>query len=174
MLLLARPTAQERRPSLPGDGLVSNPAAEVMHAVTVRAPPQCVWPWLAQMGAGRAGWYSYDWIDNGGKPSATEVTLELQPIAVGDIMPALPGAQDAFVVAAVERERDLPLDGPGGRGRRFGQLGVLSRAARQGRPALDSRACRRALAGGRSRGCRRACSGQSSAFTLFLPSCRAG
>ena len=55
------------------DALVSNAAATVMHAATIRAPVECVWPWLVQMGAGRAGWYSYDWVDNGGKPSASEV-----------------------------------------------------------------------------------------------------
>jgi hypothetical protein len=109
MPLLARPTAEERRRALPGDGFVPNPAATVMHAVTIRAAPECVWPWLAQMGAGRAGWYSYDWIDNGGRPSATEVIPELQHIAMGDVMPALPGARDVFLAAAVEPGRDLVL-----------------------------------------------------------------
>ncbi len=112
MPLLARPTKDELRRSLPGDGVVPDAAAEVMHAVTIRAPPECVWPWLVQMGAGRAGWYSYDWIDNGGKPSATEIIPELQHTAAGDVMPALPGARDAFVVAAVEPQRDLVLTVP--------------------------------------------------------------
>ncbi len=63
-------------------------------------------------GAGRAGWYSYDSIDNDGHPSATEVIPELQHLAVGDVVPALPGARDAFVVAAVEPLRDLVLAVP--------------------------------------------------------------
>ena len=112
LLLFAWPTADERRRSLPGDGIVPNAAAEVMHAVTIYAPPECVWPWLAQMGAGRAGWYSYDLIDNDGHPSATEVIPELQHLAVGDVVPGLPGARDAFVVAAVEPLRDLVLAVP--------------------------------------------------------------
>ena len=112
MLVFARPTADERRRALPGDGVVPNAVAEVMHAVTIRAPPECVWPWLAQMGAGRAGWYSYDSIDNDGHPSATEVIPELQHLAVGDLAPALPGARDSFIVAAVEPFRDLVLEVP--------------------------------------------------------------
>jgi hypothetical protein len=112
MLLFARPTREELQRPLPGDSLVSNAAATVMHAVTIRAPLEYVWPWLVQMGAGRAGWYSYDWIDNGGKPSATEIIPELQHIAPGDVMPSLPGAQDSFIVAAVELRRDLVLTVP--------------------------------------------------------------
>jgi hypothetical protein len=59
---------------------------------------------LIQIGAGRAGWYSYDRIDNGGVPSAGRVILALQHIEVGNIMPAVPNAQDAFIV----RGSDFP------------------------------------------------------------------
>jgi len=41
--------------------------AKINHAITIRRSPHDVWPWLAQMGAGRAGWYGYDFIDNGGQ-----------------------------------------------------------------------------------------------------------
>ena len=80
-----------------------------MHAVTIAAPPESVWPWLAQMGAGRAGWYSYDWVDNDGRPSARTIVPEHQHLTVGDIMPSLPGATDSFVVAAITPARDLVL-----------------------------------------------------------------
>jgi hypothetical protein len=112
MLLFAWPTEDELRRPLPGDALVSDAAATVMHAATICAPLECVWPWLVQMGAGRAGWYSYDWVDNGGKPSASEIIPELQHIAPGDIMPSLPGAQDSFMVAAIEPQHDLVLTVP--------------------------------------------------------------
>jgi hypothetical protein len=68
------------------------------------------------MGAGRAGWYSWDAIDNGGAPSATAIMPALQTVASGDVMPAVPGATDAFVVAAVDPPRDLVLTVPDGRG----------------------------------------------------------
>ena len=104
-----RPTADERHRALPGDGIVADAAGVVMHAVTIAAAPEYVWPWLVQMGSGRGGWYSYDWVDNDGRPSATQIIPEFQNLAVGDIMPSLPGATDQFVVAAIEPFRDLVL-----------------------------------------------------------------
>jgi uncharacterized protein YndB with AHSA1/START domain len=44
---------------MPADSVVPAPMGTVTHALTIDAPPQRVWPWLAQMGAGRAGWYSF-------------------------------------------------------------------------------------------------------------------
>jgi hypothetical protein len=110
-------TAAERDRPLPADDLVPDPIFTSIHAITIDASPEEVWPWIAQMGAGRAGWYSWDQIDNGGRSSATSVLPELQTVVPGDIMPAVPGAADAFIVAAVEPPRDLVLtvaDGYGG------------------------------------------------------------
>jgi hypothetical protein len=98
---------------LPGDELVARPIGVFTHAVTIQAPPAEVWPWLAQMGAGtRAGWYSYDRLDNAGTRSAWRVLAWLQDIAVGDLIPALPGARDAFVVVAIEPDQTLVLGVP--------------------------------------------------------------
>ena len=108
-MLNVRATASERRRALPGDNFLINAAGTVMHAVTIATPPAVLWPWLVQMGAGRAGWYSYDWIDNDGEPSAERIVAELQRLCVGDIMPSLPGATDSFVVAAITPDRDLVL-----------------------------------------------------------------
>ena len=68
------------------------------------------------MGSDRAGWYSWDAIDNGEKPSALRIVPDFQTVAPGDVMPAVPGAKDAFVVAAVDRPRDLVLMAPAGSG----------------------------------------------------------
>ncbi len=87
-----------------------------MHAITIAAPPERVWPWLVQMGSRRAGWYSYDWVDNDGHPSATEIIPALQHLAPGDVMPSLPGAEDSFIVGAVQPERDLVLTVPAAAG----------------------------------------------------------
>ena len=65
------------------------------------------------MGAGvRAGWYSYDWLDNGRQPSATRIAPELQNPAVGTIFPALPGVTEGFTLLAIEPERVLTLGWP--------------------------------------------------------------
>jgi hypothetical protein len=62
------------------------------------------------MGAGtRAGWYSYDWIDNGRRPSASRIVPELQHPAVGSIFPAGPGITDGFTLIAIDPERLLML-----------------------------------------------------------------
>ncbi len=109
-------TAVERHRSLTADELVPDPIFTSTHAITISAPPEHVWPWVAQMGAGRGGWYSWDAIDNGGTPSAMRVLPELQTVVPGDVMPAVPGATDAFVVAAVDPPRDLVLTVPDGHG----------------------------------------------------------
>ena len=105
-----RTTPEEEASALPGDELIARPIGSLQHAITIRRPPCEVWPWLAQMGAGnRAGWYSYDALDNGGRPSAVRIVPELQRITVGTVFPALPGVTDAFTVLALEPPRSLIL-----------------------------------------------------------------
>src|SRR5215472_13799956 len=52
--------------STAAEATIERPGGDLMttRAVAISAPPSCVWPWLAQMGSGRAGHYSYDWIEN--------------------------------------------------------------------------------------------------------------
>jgi hypothetical protein len=105
-------TIEEKHRFLPGDDLISDPLESLTHAITVRCPSEQVWPWLAQMGAGRAGWYSYDAIDNGGQPSAERIIPELQTVEVGYLFPWLPGATEGFNVLACEHGRALVLGAP--------------------------------------------------------------
>jgi hypothetical protein len=105
-----RPTHEERTRVLPGDERIPEAIDTLTHGVTIQRSPRDVWPWLVQMGAGtRAGWYSYDWLDNGRKRSATRIVPGLQRPATGTIFPAVPGVTDAFVVLAIELERLLIL-----------------------------------------------------------------
>jgi hypothetical protein len=99
----------ERVRDLSGDELIPKATGSVTHAITIRRSALDVWPWLAQMGSGRAGWYAYDFIDNGGQPSAERILPEFQNVGVGTVFPALPGAKDVFVVARCEPERSLVL-----------------------------------------------------------------
>ena len=101
-----------RNSDLPGDDLIAHPLASLTHAITIRCTPEAVWPWLAQMGAGRAGWYSYDAIDNGGKPSARRIVPELQTIEVGYLFPWLPGASEGFILMACAPGSFLVLGAP--------------------------------------------------------------
>ncbi len=113
MMSSCRATRAERREPLPGDALVADPLIAITHAIDVAVPPERVWPWLAQMGAGRAGWYSWDRLDNGGARSADRLVPELQRIGPGDVLPAVPGASDVFAVARAEPPRSLLLGWPG-------------------------------------------------------------
>ena len=103
---------------MPGDELIEEPIWSATHAISIPVPFVDVWPWLAQMGADRAGWYSWDVLDNGRRPSARAILPELQDLHVGDVVPALPGATEAFVVEDVEPSRHLVLGVPDGVTRR--------------------------------------------------------
>lgn len=104
-----RAEPSERVGGLPGDDLILQPLGSVTHAVTIERSPHDVWPWLAQMGSDRAGWYSYDFIDNGGRPSAERILPEFHNVDVGTVFPALPGVKDVFVVVRCEPEYSLVL-----------------------------------------------------------------
>jgi hypothetical protein len=64
------------------------------------------------MGAGRAGWYSYDLVDNGRHRSAGRIRSELQTITIGTLFPGLPGVTDGYQVARYEPDRFLVLGWP--------------------------------------------------------------
>ena len=83
-------TDQEVHRAMPGDDLPPH-ATSTTRAITIAAPAGQVWPWLAQLGYRRAGWYSYDWIDNDARPSADRIIPELQDLQVGDQILMVPG-----------------------------------------------------------------------------------
>jgi hypothetical protein len=64
------------------------------------------------MGCRRAGWYSYDRLDNGGVPSATHIVPELEHLAVGDIIPARPTRRDGFAALEVRAPHALVIGSP--------------------------------------------------------------
>jgi hypothetical protein len=83
-------TPEESARTFPYDDLVLHPTWSSTRAVTVAARPEQIWPWLVQVGWGRAGWYGYDWADNGLKPSAWEIVPEYQHLVVGTKFPMSP------------------------------------------------------------------------------------
>jgi hypothetical protein len=72
---------------MPGDEIVPEPTFDATRAVTINASPGEIWPWIVQIGYRRAGFYSYDWLDNDGVPSAERIIPEYQNLAVGDKIP---------------------------------------------------------------------------------------
>jgi hypothetical protein len=91
--------------TMPGDDVVERPNFVATRALTIEATSEEVWPWLVQIGSGRAGFYSYDWIDNAGSPSAREIIQEYQHIEVGDLVPMLPGTEVGMWVKGFEANR---------------------------------------------------------------------
>jgi len=131
-----RASAEESARPLVGDALIGNPLEIRTHATTIRCAPVQVWPWLAQMGAGRAGWYSYDSIDNGGHPSAERIEPSLQPVQVGDVLPFVFGSPEGFTVLASAPGRSLLLAALGANGAPVVTWAFVLEPARGGRTRL--------------------------------------
>jgi len=80
-------TRKEAAAALPGDELLTDPGIVTTRAAQVAAPPAAIWPWLVQMGPGRGGAYTYDWIENLlglNMHSANEILPQFQHLKVGD------------------------------------------------------------------------------------------
>jgi hypothetical protein len=95
-------TREEIERMMPGDGMVPRAMFNATRAITIEANPKAIWPWLVQIGFGRAGWYSYDLLDNLGRRSATRIVPDLQHIEVGDLVPLGPGSDSGMRVHGVE------------------------------------------------------------------------
>ena len=115
-------TARERAVALPGDELVSD-ANQQTHAVTVSGAAAAVWPWLVQIGQGRAGFYSHDRLERlvGARiTNAEEIHPEWQQLAVGDLVRTYrpwPRFEPlGWFVAEIDPERTLVLLEPARRG----------------------------------------------------------
>lgn len=113
-------TAQERQMPLPGDDLVPHPAWRLNRAISINAPASEVWQWLVQLGQDRAGFYSYDWLENltgADIHNGNAIRPEWQPRAVGDPIPMAPaqvlgvrpGEATVLRVVAIDRGRSLVL-----------------------------------------------------------------
>jgi hypothetical protein len=115
-------TADEVHGAMPGDDVVPMAQFTATRAITVDAPPERVWPWIVQLGYRRAGFYTYDLIDNAGQRSAERILEAYQQLAVGDLMPMfkeLRGLAIAYTVTAFESpswmvwvHRPSPTDAP--------------------------------------------------------------
>jgi len=104
-------TDDEVHRAIPGDELLPDPDICSTRAVTIGAPPSAIWPWLVQMGSGRGGAYTYDWIENLfglDMHSADEILPQFQDLKVGDSLPV--GDKGPRLRAEiVDRERVLAL-----------------------------------------------------------------
>ena len=102
-------TLNERLDPLPGDHLVPDAVLCATHAICIEASPEHVWPWLAQMGAGRGGWYSHDWLAGRAARSADRLIPGVKDLSVGDVIPGTPDGTPGFVVSHVKPPHELVL-----------------------------------------------------------------
>ncbi len=104
-------TADEVTRKMPGDDLLPSPDMLSTRATMIHALASSVWPWLVQMGSGRAGAYTYDWAENLfglDMHSADEILPQFQDLKVGDVLPV--GSTGPHMrVEVLEPERALVL-----------------------------------------------------------------
>lgn len=98
---------QEARGAVAGDELMPDPDVVATRVVEIAAPPSAIWPWLVQMGPGRGGAYTYDWIERRlgiDIRNTDRIIAEYQDLKVGDEIP-MPGY--AMRVERLDPERAM-------------------------------------------------------------------
>jgi hypothetical protein len=96
--------------AMPGDDLVPVSHFTATRAITIDAPPESVWPWLMQVGFRRAGFFSYDLLDNLGRSSARTILTQWQNLNVGDVVAPManpPSPATSFSLAVLDKPRTL-------------------------------------------------------------------
>jgi hypothetical protein len=96
--------AEIERP-LPGDDVVPDPSFNATRAVTIHTSAQNIYPWIVQMGMNRAGWYSYDVLDNLGRKSAETLLAQYQDPQIGDLIPMSPDGKYGIWVRDFRKDR---------------------------------------------------------------------
>jgi hypothetical protein len=95
-------TRAEVAAPMPGDDIVRRAQFNATRAITIQASPEQVWPWIAQLGYRRGGFYTYDLVDNAGERSADRIINEYQRIQVGDLIPMWHEARGLAVAYRVD------------------------------------------------------------------------
>jgi hypothetical protein len=80
-------TDEEVNRQMSGDDILDQPTFVATRAISIEASPEEIWPWIIQIGYRRAGFYSYDRLDNDSIPSSNHILPEYQGLQVGDLIP---------------------------------------------------------------------------------------
>jgi hypothetical protein len=102
--------SEEQAAARAGDEIVADPDVVMNRGFAVAAPPEVVWPWLAQLGKRRAGWYFPAWVEWFLSPSrrgARRIVSAWQHLGVGDVIPDYAGRNATFEVAVLDPPGEL-------------------------------------------------------------------
>lgn len=141
-LALVRATTDEKNSLLPGDELVDRPTIVATRGIDIAAPPEAVWPWVAQLGQERGGFYTYAWLENlvGCRMvNADRMNPQWQDVAVGDIVRLHPDLGLRVAVSNPAAPWASPATAPStGTGKRWWTPATTSRGpSRSPRPRRD-------------------------------------
>jgi hypothetical protein len=106
--------AEDEKRELPGDEYLLKDGTQILHAVTIEAPVEEVWPWLAQVGQDRGGFYSYEWLESLAgceMKNADRIHPEWQHRELGETVHLHPAG--GLKVSVFEPGRALGLEGWG-------------------------------------------------------------
>jgi hypothetical protein len=96
--------------TFPGDELIEQPNAQFTHAIEINAAAEKVWPWIAQIGQGRGGFYSYEALENLAGLNiynSDEIIPEFQNPKIGDVIPF--GTNDAYPLVICEQGKAMAI-----------------------------------------------------------------
>jgi hypothetical protein len=91
-------TDDEVKCTMPGDNIVQKPNFVATRAISIKSPPAEVWKWIVQIGSGRAGFYSIDFIDNANVPSSRNIIPKYQRIEQDYFIPFTPNQKNGMWV----------------------------------------------------------------------------
>jgi hypothetical protein len=116
---LRHPPGQGAPERLPGDDLIPDATWQLDRAITIAAPPAEVWPWLVQMGHGRAGFYTYRIIEDApaglrrmigrAPPTVRRILSDCQHLEPGELLLDAPGGRITWTVEIVDPPDALVL-----------------------------------------------------------------
>ena len=104
-------TEQEVHRVMRGDDIVRDPTFNATRAVTIKGRPEEIWPWIVQIGYRRAGFYSHDWLDNDGIPSAERILPAYQSLTLGDKIPLSKSADAEIQLLELDKFMLLVIEG---------------------------------------------------------------
>jgi len=122
-----RASIAESAAAAPGDELLADPDVVMDRGFDLPASPEAVWPWLVQIGKGRAGWYLPAWADRlvpPGRRALRHIDPRFADLAVGDVIGDWGGRDATLTVETMVPAQSLVFSSTRGRMRMVWSLAL--------------------------------------------------